>query len=359
MNGLPHRNSFRPLSTGGRRVGPRSLGIFTAFTVGIGALTMSGCAAVKPAALRVGDARISRDDVETDLKAYEKLIVALQPTAADRASILKQIHTDADGGKAWSAGYSSFILSNRIRSLATDAAYAETGIRTLPVSKEIRAKVAESLGGAKNFALLPKAIQERELRLAAQPAAIVAAKKRSFGTPEEFFKTHAERFVSEACTRHILVATKSAAVAIRQKIVAGADFAVEAKAKSIDKGSGANGGDLGCGDPAQFVPEFALAARTLKLGELSQPIQTQFGFHILQVKSRKAASFAASKNTIAGTMDTTAQTAAAAAVLAAAKDVSVDPSLGTIAADRSGFPSVIANATLDATGQLTTPAVRG
>ena len=359
MNGLPHRKSFRPLTTSGRRVGPRSLGSLAVCAVGMGALTMSGCAAVKPAALRVGDARISRDDVETDLKAYEKLILALQPTPADRASILKQIHTAADGGKAWSAGYSAFILSNRIRSLATDAAYAETGIRTLPVSKEIRTKVAESLGGPKNFVLLPKAIQERELRLAAQPAAIAAAKKRSFGTPEQFFKAHPESFVSEACARHILVATVSEAQAIRQKLVGGADFGAEAKAKSIDTGSGANGGDLGCGDPAQFVPAFAAAARTLKLNELSQPIQTQFGFHILQVKSRTAASFAASKNTIAATMDTTAQAAVAAAVLAAAKDVSVDPSLGTIAPDQSGFPSVVANVALDATGQPNAPAARG
>lgn len=355
MSGLLHQHQFfspRPRSA---RRGGWFLGVAA---VALGSLSLAGCSTVKPSALRVGDARVSRDDLQNDLKAYETLILSLQPTAADRASMVERIHTKADGGKAWNPAYTAFILSNRIRSLATDAAYVKTGIRTIRVTKELRAKVVETLGGTKTFGLLPKVIQERELRLAAQPAALVSAKVKTYGTPEQFFKSNAGRFVTEACTRHILVASEPEAEAIRKRILAGADFAAEAKTKSSDKGSGANGGDLGCGDPAQFVPEFAQAARSLKLGELSKPIRTQFGFHLLQVKSRKAADFASSKGKIAAVMTAKAQDEAQADVLKAAADVSVDPAFGTIAPDQSGFPSVVANPTSGAAGQPA-PASRG
>lgn len=321
-------------------------------------LTLAGCSTVKPSALRVGDTRVSRDDLEVDLKAYETLIVNLQPTAADRASMADRIHTKANGGKAWNPAYTAFILSNRIRSIATDAAYTRAGNRTIGVTKDIRATVTETMGGPKSFGLLPKAIQERELRLAAQPAALVLAKVKTYGTPEQFFKANTGRFVTEACTRHILVGTKPEAEATRQRIEAGADFAAEARSTSTDKGSGANGGDLGCGDPAQFVPEFAQAARTLKVGELSQPIQTQFGFHLLEVKSRRAADFASSKDKIAAAMTAKAQEDAQADVMTAAKDISVDPAFGTIAPDQSGFPSVVVNPTSDSSSQPA-PAPRG
>ena len=74
---------------------------------------------------------------------------------------------------------------------------------------------------------------------------------------------------------------------VRAKIAAGADFAVVAKAESDDTGSGENGGDLGAPfKRGAMVPEFDSAAFSLPVGELSQPIRSQFGFHLIQVQSR-------------------------------------------------------------------------
>jgi hypothetical protein len=71
---------------------------------------------------------------------------------------------------------------------------------------------------------------------------------------------------------------------------AGGDFAALAQERSIDTGSGASGGDLGCNPPGQFVEPFAEAITTLPIGELSEPVQTEFGFHLIEVTERQAPS---------------------------------------------------------------------
>ena len=77
------------------------------------------------------------------------------------------------------------------------------------------------------------------------------------------------------------------AKAIRVRLVAGEDFATIAKAESDDKGSGAQGGDLGCQPKGSFVREFEDAEAALQPGQTSGPVQSQFGFHVIQVLSRK------------------------------------------------------------------------
>jgi peptidyl-prolyl cis-trans isomerase C len=83
--------------------------------------------------------------------------------------------------------------------------------------------------------------------------------------------------------RHILVKTQAEADAIEKQLAAGAKFEDLAKAKSIDTGSAANGGDLGFFGKGQMVKPFEDAAFGLKVGEVSQPIQSQFGWHIIRV----------------------------------------------------------------------------
>lgn len=79
---------------------------------------------------------------------------------------------------------------------------------------------------------------------------------------------------------------------IRQKLAAGADFAALAKAESDDPVSGANGGDLGTFGHGQMVPSFEEAAFKMKAGEISQPVRSQFGYHIIKVEEKNAKTFA-------------------------------------------------------------------
>ena len=76
------------------------------------------------------------------------------------------------------------------------------------------------------------------------------------------------------------------ALRLRERIVNGVDFAELAKANS-DDGSAFKGGDLGWIYPGDTVPEFERAMNALKPGELSQPVQSPFGFHLIEVLERR------------------------------------------------------------------------
>ena len=83
--------------------------------------------------------------------------------------------------------------------------------------------------------------------------------------------------------RHILVADEATALSIRQKLMSGANFVSLAAQTSIDTGSKDKGGDLGWFGKGKMVVEFENAAFALKIGEISQPIKSTNGWHIIQV----------------------------------------------------------------------------
>jgi peptidyl-prolyl cis-trans isomerase C len=76
---------------------------------------------------------------------------------------------------------------------------------------------------------------------------------------------------------------------LKKRIAAGEDFAVVAKAESDDATSGANGGNLGTVRRGQTVPPFENAVFTMTVKELSDPVKTQFGYHLIRVDKRDAA----------------------------------------------------------------------
>ena len=90
----------------------------------------------------------------------------------------------------------------------------------------------------------------------------------------------------EVHARHILVETEEEAKAIEAELKDGADFAEEAKKKSKDPGA-ANGGDLGYFTKDQMVAEFSEVAFKLDKGQISDPVHTQFGWHIIKVEDKR------------------------------------------------------------------------
>jgi len=105
-----------------------------------------------------------------------------------------------------------------------------------------------------------------------------------------------KHIVKQTLVRHILIKTntvtsdqaaKQKLATIRKRISAGEDFAKLAKAYSDDKGSALDGGSLGWSSPGKFVPTFEKEMNKLKQGELSKVFKTRFGWHFLQVMSRR------------------------------------------------------------------------
>jgi peptidyl-prolyl cis-trans isomerase C len=97
----------------------------------------------------------------------------------------------------------------------------------------------------------------------------------------------------EVHARHILVETEDEAKAVADELKKGADFAELAKKKSKDPGA-SDGGDLGFFTKDQMVPEFSTVAFALEPGKISDPVKSQFGWHIIKVeekRNRKAPEF--------------------------------------------------------------------
>ncbi len=115
---------------------------------------------------------------------------------------------------------------------------------------------------------------------------------------DEVKQGESSAMVTQTHARHILIRSgagitdaqaKAKIDALYQQLKGGADFAKLAEANSADPGSAKQGGDLGWVDPGATVPEFDAAMAKLQPGEMSEPFQTQFGWHIVQVIGRRQA----------------------------------------------------------------------
>ena len=91
--------------------------------------------------------------------------------------------------------------------------------------------------------------------------------------------------MARASARHILVAEEELCESLKQQIQDGTDFADVAREHSSCP-SGQEGGALGEFSPGQMVPEFDQVVFSGELGQVHGPVQTQFGFHLLEITSR-------------------------------------------------------------------------
>ena len=178
-------------------------------------------------------------------------------------------------------------------------------------TEQAKTQLATQFGSPEVANAFPKWFRER---LVARNARAVALRSALSGLSfsddslRAYFEQNKGDF-SQNCLSHILVRSRADAEAVRVRLRGGQDFATVARAVSTDTGSGARGGDLGCNPKGTFVPEFEEAASTLPVGQLSEPVQTQFGFHVLLVTERKDASFEAAKEEVRAGLNSQSQAA--------------------------------------------------
>lgn len=129
---------------------------------------------------------------------------------------------------------------------------------------------------------------------AASKAVSDAEARAYFDNHKDEFQSVGRAVLSVAIIPRLVTAADTAAArartqALRDSIVKGAEtFDDAAKRESSDSVSGAKGGDLGPAPKTRYVPEFSKAADALKPGEVSQPVLSPFGFHIIRLDNRKA-----------------------------------------------------------------------
>jgi peptidyl-prolyl cis-trans isomerase C len=160
------------------------------------------------------------------------------------------------------------------------------------------------------------AFQTENLLAGAAYADMLKSAKVDDAAAKTYFDEHKDEW-EEISARHILIKFKGSPVPtpegrpelteeqalakaqeIRKKLQAGGDFAAIAKAESDDTGSGANGGELGTFKRNSMVPEFEKAAFSLPVGQVSEPIKTQFGYHLIRVDKHDAPSVASVRSQI-------------------------------------------------------------
>lgn len=104
----------------------------------------------------------------------------------------------------------------------------------------------------------------------------------------EYFATNADKFdTTEVTSRHILLETQEEAAEVRSLLAGGADFATLAKERSKEPAAAESGGDLGSNTRGKMVPEFDAVVFNMAKGEISDPFQTEFGWHVVEVMDVK------------------------------------------------------------------------
>jgi len=151
-----------------------------------------------------------------------------------------------------------------------------------------------------------KRMEEMQKQIVMQ--SYMESKAKSLVTDAELKKAYDEKVKAssgqeEVKARHILVKTEDEAKKIAEQLKKGGVFETIAREQSTDKGSGAQGGDLGWFTKDKMVAEFADAAFALKKGAVSAPVKSGFGWHIIKLEDRrpvKAASFEEMKEELKG-----------------------------------------------------------
>ncbi|MFF2448472.1 peptidylprolyl isomerase [Neobacillus sp. NPDC058068] len=120
---------------------------------------------------------------------------------------------------------------------------------------------------------------------------------------KDYYEQNKDQY-TEVRTSHILVDKESTAKEIEQELKKGTDFAELAKKQSTDKVTAAEGGDLGylSGGSKEMDPTFLAAAMKLKKDEVSEPVKTMFGYHIIKVTDRKETPLSKVKDQIRETL---------------------------------------------------------
>lgn len=168
----------------------------------------------------------------------------------------------------------------------------EQQVRDEAVLREILSQEAERRG------LVQSPVYKEQMELARQSILIRELitdfqKKSPVSDAEvlaEYNKAKAQAGDKEYHARHILVDSEEEAKALIAKIKGGTPFVEAAKASSKDSGSAPQGGDLGWATPSSFVPEFGKAMAALQKGQMTEtPVQSSFGWHIIQLDETRDA----------------------------------------------------------------------
>lgn len=155
------------------------------------------------------------------------------------------------------------------------------------VDKEL-ATVKEQYGDGFEAALAQNNLTEDMLKTNIRFSLLQDKATKDVEVTDEEIQKYYDQASQELNARHILVEDEALAKELVKKLKAGEDFATLAKENSTDKGSAEKGGELGWFSVGTMVEEFNDAAYALEIDEISEPVKSDFGYHIIQVSEKRA-----------------------------------------------------------------------
>lgn len=256
---------------------------------------VGGCGTFDTYAAEVNGERITQEELNRELEAIlenEDYLEQVDQGFASRGGE----PAVGEGRDTFNTVFVAAVLDRRI---GFELIHQEVVRRKIPISAERRRETQANLEesyGKEVFRAFPKGYRDDLVRIFSE----VAALQEALGEAEvdaaavrSFYEENPEAF-QQSCVRHILVDSQAKAAELKARIAAGEDFAAIAMAESTDNqvpnGSAQQGGDLGCVGRGSLVPEFEAAMDNLMPGQVSDPVQTQFGYHLIEVRERKVVS---------------------------------------------------------------------
>lgn len=186
------------------------------------------------------------------------------------------------------------LVTNKV--IEMEAAKEKVKVTGNEIDEEL-AKLEESYGGEEAFEAALEQNQVTMDRIREDIEIYLLAEKMigaSIDVSEEEMKTYFEENKAsfdqkeQVKASHILVEDEATAKKIKEQLDKGEDFAELAKEYSTDSSNAANGGDLGYFGKGEMAEEFEQAAFALEAGAVSEPVKTEFGYHIIKLVDKKA-----------------------------------------------------------------------
>jgi foldase protein PrsA len=282
----------------------RRFPLFLVVAALVAGLVTSACGdTVRPSAATVNGEHITQEDLDLELQAIEGNKAYVESVQQGGFEVLGKGHgtlTNDFVGRVLTRQIFLFLVHQEVVRKKLTITEAD-----LDASKE---QVLQSLGGDRVFNAFPKAYRDVLMRRNAEVTKLQSTLGGEEVTDEavKAFYDANQALFAQTCVSHILFAVTSSsgeldqeataaqidrlkgeAEAARAEIAGGADFAAIAAQRSADASNKASGGDLECGPAGRFVPEFETAMDALAVNEVSAPVQTQFGVHLIKVTDRK------------------------------------------------------------------------
>ena len=306
------------------------------------ALVSAACGAVSPYAAIINGQRATQRDLDRELKAIKNNKAFLQALQAQGG-----LQIEGTGKNTFDMAFVSRVLTRRIFFVIIHQQVAKRHLKVTEADlTAARRDAQDQFGGAATFKAFPKGYAEEAVRTTAEIAVLQKSLGSGDASPDKikaYYDAHPDEF-QEACVSHILVDDEATAKALKAQLDAGADFADLAKKNSKDNqgadgGSAAKGGSLDCinaSQSANFDPDFVAGYKDLPVNKVSDPVKTQFGYHLIKVTDRHQQSLQDATSDITAKLTQNTQQAFNDMITASAKKakIRVNPRYGTFDRDQ-------------------------